>query len=781
MKLGKKEMLLIKKNEKLRKNAKLVETKKNRIDNQSIKIETVKCSTVRGSAVKGSPIKGSPIKELEIYNERIPILKIDDNSFDESKQAELKIIINNDYNDENENDNLEEMFSNIDQKVKEKLKNLKIDLNKSTDLEKLRIKLSSVFEFSNQSKYEKVKWSKNEKINFLKFIITLINLEYKGYNYEINPDNDYFKRNGKMIPTILNNEDAAIKKCEEIFDSIEIGGEFSDKDFGPQLNDNGVGNKFSLYLNGAPMKGHMEPNMIDWYRMTEISPEESPKFIDDGVESNDVMQGAIGDCWFISALSVLATKDYLLRGEFNPNILNDGEIDAQENIMLSSGIYPPIFHKFRSKNIFCFKFYKNFRIRYVIIDDKLPCKKVYSCGQTPKLLYGKCRNDNEFWVPLIEKAYAKLHGCYEALVSGFIDDGLVDLTGFVSKKVFVNTEFKTKEDYDKLWEYLLKLTKRNFDEKELGKYKDSLKASLFLRNNTMIGCSVDSKIIESEVVYHNHKSGIIAGHAYALLDAFYIKKEGKSRYSRILRIRNPWGFKEWNGKWCDESEEIDKNKEFLQNLLGERYKNSSEKIILNSEDGTFMMCFSDFRQIFNKIYLCLDFPPTFISIRFYDKWTINESGGIPILNKPNEALEFAKNPQYYISFSKKTNCYISLQQNDGRLTKEKFPYVNCTRKNCIIIFKANSKQRLEKYEGNRIYKVSSIKQHRENGLTHEFEKGEYIVVPAIYKSGETGDFVLDFYFEDEFLDNYNEKNFISKLKSTVIEKLGNKNKNFSGI
>ena len=221
MKLGKKEMLLIKKNEKLRKNAKLVETKKNRIDNQSIKIETVKCSIV-----KGSPIKGSPIKELEIYNERIPILKIDDNSFDESKQAELKIIINNDYNDENENDNLEEMFSNIDQKVKEKLKNLKIDLNKSTDLEKLRIKLSSVFEFSNQSKYEKVKWSKNEKINFLKFIITLINLEYKGYNYEINPDNDYFKRNGKMIPTILNNEDAAIKKCEEIFDSIEIGGEY---------------------------------------------------------------------------------------------------------------------------------------------------------------------------------------------------------------------------------------------------------------------------------------------------------------------------------------------------------------------------------------------------------------------------------------------------------------------------------------------------------------------------------------------------------------------------
>jgi len=39
------------------------------------------------------------------------------------------------------------------------------------------------------------------------------------------------------------------------------------------------------------------------------------------------------------------------------------------------------------------------------------------------------------WVPLIEKAYAKLHGCYESLISGFIDDALSDLTGFVAEKL----------------------------------------------------------------------------------------------------------------------------------------------------------------------------------------------------------------------------------------------------------------------------------------------------------------------------------------------------------
>ena len=51
-----------------------------------------------------------------------------------------------------------------------------------------------------------------------------------------------------------------------------------------------------------------------------------------------------------------------------------------------------------------------------------------------QLVYAKCQDDEEFWAPLIEKAYAKLAGCYQALTSGNIDEGLVDMTGYACEK-----------------------------------------------------------------------------------------------------------------------------------------------------------------------------------------------------------------------------------------------------------------------------------------------------------------------------------------------------------
>lgn len=100
-------------------------------------------------------------------------------------------------------------------------------------------------------------------------------------------------------------------------------------------------------------------------------------------------------------------------------------IDAEIANKLCQGVYPFIFQKFSQIGLYILRFYKNYQWIYVLVDQRIPVDKT-----TKKPIYGHCRNINELWIPLIEKAYAKLNGCYENLVAGFVDQAIHDLTGY---------------------------------------------------------------------------------------------------------------------------------------------------------------------------------------------------------------------------------------------------------------------------------------------------------------------------------------------------------------
>jgi len=211
----------------------------------------------------------------------------------------------------------------------------------------------------------------------------------------------------------------------------------------------------------------------------------------------------------------------------------------------------------------------------------------------------------------------------------------------------------------------------------------------------------------------------------------------------------------------------------LQITFDQKYSDSQEKVQLDSEDGSFLMCFSDFRNIYTRLFFCIEFPPSYVGLLFKDKWTVEESGGIPINNKPEEMKSWAKNPQYYLKLEKETNIYISLMQKDGRLTNKKFPYADYTLKNCLIISNTKGKNKLTTFDSSNAINISQIRQHRENSVYCVLSKGEYIISACTFKEGDVGEFGLEIHLEDSFIDTKNNStNFENSLKSSYLERLG---------
>ena len=100
---------------------------------------------------------------------------------------------------------------------------------------------------------------------------------------------------------------------------------------------------------------------------------------------------------------------------------------------------------------------------------------------------------------------------------------------------------------------------------------------------------------------------------------------------------------EWKGKWSDYSEEVEEYAHLLKKY-NDTIENEEDKFEAGIEDGTFLMCYSNWRDIYNNVFVCVDFPEEWCGVRYKYEWNEKNCGGTPSPMTEETARRWAKNP-----------------------------------------------------------------------------------------------------------------------------------------
>lgn len=381
--------------------------------------------------------------------------------------------------------------------------------------------------------------------------------------------------------------------------------------------------------------------------------------------------------------------------------------------------------------IFRFRFWLYGKWTEVVVDDRLP---YWPDG---KLVFCSNKQEpDEYWGPLLEKAYAKVYGSYENLEGGQTYDALVDMSAGVPE------QFQLADLDDSIRAHFWQILLQAFQ-------KDS-----------MLGCSITPDPYQKEALIAN---GLVAGHAYTI--TLVAEVEGNC----LIRIRNPWGNeKEWTGAWSDESGEWDQVSEEAKAEVG----------FAVGHDGEFWMSFDDFMAEWHNVQLCHLSVNSFSAeiletdddsdlkwkcVTHHSAWETGvSSGGCG----QSSQQKFWTNPQFLVHLTDvdenddedKCSLLVSLMQKDSRLKR----------------ISQGTDESAEEYVQFRLFKIregTDIDASRETGLklyadhldrigtsgayinsrevTKRFrvDPGSYLIIPSTYDEDHDCEFMLRVFTE----------------------------------
>ena len=329
--------------------------------------------------------------------------------------------------------------------------------------------------------------------------------------------------------------------CEDLLcpaENIKVDALFVDDQWSPDGH--------SLYIEPLePPRGDMLPENIQWRRLPNLlsnTETVTPVLFADDVQPSCAVPGKFANEWFIAALNILLAKPQVVRSLF-----------------LSTG-------QEQSHGRYCVRFYKDGIVRRVIVDDVLPCTQL----GTPLCSLAE-GSPTQAWVPIVEKAYAKLHGTYEALSGGTVDYALRDLTGGGVERLMLAAP--EHEDRDRLWDKVNKRLRHGF-----------------VAATRTTGTTDKEKQGDRNAV----RNGLVMGHTYSVIST-HTALDAKGDKVRLVKLRVPPGSftglglptrgtkRRWVGSWSLKSREYRTEKHNQSEL----YKNILQiyKGVQNDKEG----------------------------------------------------------------------------------------------------------------------------------------------------------------------------------------------------
>jgi len=402
-----------------------------------------------------------------------------------------------------------------------------------------------------------------------------------------------------------------------------------------------------------------------------------------GADPSDCKQGALGDCWLLSALSILAAG-----GLESERGRSAEEIGAQGAERVRSVI---VYHHRPQRGRAAAAAAEYYLVRffrpdlaqweYVAVTDAFPC--VISNGKkVPAFAHS---DEPETWVMVLEKAYAAFtrqrSRAYAALNSGLIHDGLVSFTGGAAEEIALPGGAASG-------------AAQHLSEQALW-----VRLNQYAREGFLMGAGSppgdDSKVVR----------GIVQGHGYAILELRELRNPlvgAREPVLRLIKLRNPWGRNPWSDKAARDSFPLDwlphsplwdqpgagKIKSRLQyypeRVLaacdGESAAAARAVSSLSQQapaaaaaepvdEGVFWLSFRDFVEHFATVFVCRllsDWESTTVQ----QGWRVPAKGSSEYYTAGGVVVGTTGNlnPQFVLNITQPCRCFIALTQQRASTT-----------------------------------------------------------------------------------------------------------------